>query len=588
VSDEGTLRAEEAAESDDGADAATGNWWASDRWTRYLPYAVWGAFFLRVAAVLWVSRSWFFTNDDWDYITRQGWRSVLDPHADHLNVVAGTWAYVVRGIVGLDYWPGYALLAAIAWPLVGLAAWYVWRRLNVDPRWAALGAIYLMWLGTAAWIQFGHAGQGVAAAATIVAIYLDGKPLRTRYLVPNIVLSLLAVSASSTAGLAVIVRAGLSLVYRKWNGVVAAGSAAVVYLLARFTLASFGPDTTGAGLKELTDVVTTVRVGLEIIGVGMREVIPAPRSLAWLLGLLLIIAAVLVLRAGRFSYFTTALVGSGAVYAVSALITRFLGSSDKLDLALSGEWGNGGITAPRFANLILTYLVVAMIPLVASKRFRSKAITWGIAGIMVLSLGFTVTRSFSIWGDIAAKSAHPKASWPAQLVMMRASGEPSYPEDARKIHPSLSNSFDIDAIDYLLDAGLADSLLASDIYRLGDVKELEEDLVRGKLRINVQRILRPYGDWGNLGRGIKTKCIRVEGSKKFRVDEDARFQLERVDGEAVTLRWVDEWGRGTVVVSEKRWNAGDGIVNVEVAGPLPGAKPGRLFVESAAVNMCVK
>ena len=309
---------------------------------------MWGSYLLRVTVALWVSRSWFFTNDDWDYITREGWDSILEPHAGHLNLIASTWAYLVRGIVGLDYWPGYALLEAIAWPLVGLAAWYVWRRKNVDLRWAALGAIFLMWLGTAAWIQFGHAGQGIAAAATIVAIYFDDKPLRTRYFVLDVLLSLLAAFASSTAGLAAIFRTVWSLIYRKWNGVAAAGSAAFVYLLARYTLARLGTGTVGVGLKGLADIFATVHVGLELVGVGMREVIPWPRSYAWLLGLLLIIAAVLVLRAARFSYFSTALVGSGAVYVVVALITRFLGRPLKLDRVLSGVWG--GVTAPAFCE----------------------------------------------------------------------------------------------------------------------------------------------------------------------------------------------------------------------------------------------
>ena len=548
MTDETPIAAETAEAGSDDAAPATEESGARADWVRYLPYAVYGMFALRVIVVLVMARNWFFTDDDWDYITRESWGDVLGPHAGHLNVVTAAWAFAVRGIVGLDYWPGYALLAALTWPLVGLAAWHVWRRLGTDPRWAAFGAILLFWLGTASWIQFGHAGQGVAAAAVIVAVYLDGKPVKPVHLIPNILFSLLAVFSSSTAGLAVIVRAGLGLLYRKWNAVIAAGFVGALYILSRFVFSSLGPGTLRVGLKGLTDVFGTIRVGLEVIGVGARDLLPWPRSLAWILGAAVVGLALFVLWRARFSYFATALIGSAAFYIAISLVSRFLGRARKLEEVTGGDWGS--LTAPRFANLAIAFTIVAFIPLLASARFRSRLVPGALVGAMVVVLGWGVVRSVSVWDQIADKSADPKASWVAPLVELRMAGEPGHPTGWRKIYPTLSTFFTLDSIDYIIDAGLAESLLASDIYRSGTVPEIGEVKARGRLRMNIRPDDRTTGSWGDLGKIREPGCVLIEESRSYRVQEAARFRLERVDGNDVTLRYVDAWGRGTAVVSE--------------------------------------
>lgn len=553
-------------------------------WQRWLPYAVYGMFALRVLIALVVARGWFFTNDDWDFLTREHWGDITDPHAGHLNVVAATWAYVVRGVVGLDYWPGYALLAALAWPLVGLAAWFVWRRMDVDRRWAAAGACLLMWLGTAAWIQFGHAGQGIAAAGMVVAIYLDQRPLSVRTAVPNVAVSLIAVFSSSTAGLAVLVRAGLGLIYRKWNAVVAAGAVAVVYVLSRMVFSSLGPGTFRVGLKGLTDVSATVRVTLEVIGVGARSFLPWPRSLAWLLGLAVIAAVLAVLWRARRSYFATALIGSAGAYFAVSLITRFLGRERKLTEVLDGDWGS--ITGPRFANLAIAFAIVAAVPMLSRARLRSRAAIGGLALSMAVVGVWSLVSTFGMWDRVADKSEHPQASWIAPIVELRAAGEPGYPTEWRKMHPSLSSFFTLESIDYLVEAGLADSLLASDIYRAGDVPDIGEAKARGRLRMNVRPDRRTDGGWEDLGKDRAPGCVLIEGSRKYPVEGTARFRLERVGGNDVTLRWTDSWGRGTVAVSEQYWRNGEGAVAVEIVGPENGAAGAHLIVESDAVEMC--
>jgi len=564
--------------------------WRDIPWVRYAPYLVWGGFVLRVVTVLWVSRGWFFTDDDWDYVTREGWGSTLEPHADHFNVVTSAWALVARGLVGLDYWPGYALFAAIAWSLVGLAAWYVWRRLDVNPLWAAGGAVLLMWLGTSAWIQFGHGGQGVAAAATIAAVYLDERCLCTRHVVANFLLSLVAAFASSTAGLAVVVRFGLSVVYRKWNGVVAAGSVALLYVLARFFLASATPRTYATGLRALTDVVTTVRAGLEIIGLGRQAVIPWPSSFVWVLGLLFLGLAVWLLVAWRLSYFSAALIGGAGVYVGISLIVRFLGRPSKLDALLGHNWDS--LTGPRFANLALAYVLVALVPLLASRSIRMKALTWAASGAMALMLVFGFVQSFDTYGQIEdksehpKKSQHPKASRVAGLVEMRALGEPAYPSGQRGMHPQLSKFFSLNTVDFIIEKGLVESLLASDIYRMGGVESISETMVRGRLRTNVHYWGKPYGDWGDLDKSPKEDCVVITGHRKFPVLAATRFSLERVGDHDVTIVWVDEYGTGKLTVSNEYWRLGGGSVMVEVTPPEPGAESGRITIESDEVLMC--
>jgi len=106
--------------------------------------------------------------------------------------------------------------------------------------------------------------------------------------------------------------------------------------------------------------------------------------------------------------------------------------------------------------------------------------------------------------------------------------------------------------------------------------------------MNVRPNPTPYGGWQDLGARIKQPCVLVEGSRSFRVEENARFTLERVDKLEVTLRWADEWGKGSLTVSKEYWGLGRDVVGVEVTGPTPGSELPKLTIESEAVNMCFR
>ena len=104
-----------------------------DRIRRLVDIAVAAAFVLKVAWFLVASRGWFYTGDDWDYLTRTGFREVFEPHNGHLTALASGYAMAIRNVFGYDYWPGYAILPALSLPLVGAAAYYVWRRHRINP-----------------------------------------------------------------------------------------------------------------------------------------------------------------------------------------------------------------------------------------------------------------------------------------------------------------------------------------------------------------------------------------------------------------------------------------------------------------------
>ncbi|MFH2072706.1 MAG: hypothetical protein ABIJ75_07655 [Actinomycetota bacterium] len=561
----------------------------SREWVRYLSYAVWGAFLLRIVVVLLVSRGWFFTPDDWDFITRE-WSEVLNLHAGHFTVVSSAWALAARTLVGLDYWPGYALLQALAWPLVGLAAWHVWGWMGVDIRWRAAGSVLLMWLGSSAWIQFGHAGAGVAVAATMIAIYLDEKPFRPRFVALDAALTLVAVFASSGAALIASYRAGLSAVYRKWTGLVAAGLVTILYVLGRvFVGEGSVPSTFGVGLRALGDVLTTLRAGLEVLGFGLREIVPWPASLTWVLGLLLLVVAVGTIVMARWSYFSVALVGGAAVYFAVSFITRFLGRQKKLDPLLSGEWNS--LTGPRFANLVLALVVFALVPLLATRIARNGWPLLVMSLLLALVLGFGLVRSFDTFGAIARKSENPQAALTAQLFEMRAAGEPAYPSEYLTITPLLSQHLTVETMDEVIRNGWLDSMLSSDIYRIGDIGNISEQKVRGLLRMHLSVDRMVYGTWADLGREIDG-CLLIEGSDKFSVSQAVRFRLELASDEPVVLRWTDEYGVGTREIGaqeldELHRTVADSTVRIEVPSPGPGGEPATLVVKSAAASMCL-
>ena len=44
-----------------------------------------------------IARGWFFTGDDWDYLTRDGLGNVFDPHNGHITAIIAGLAVIARG-----------------------------------------------------------------------------------------------------------------------------------------------------------------------------------------------------------------------------------------------------------------------------------------------------------------------------------------------------------------------------------------------------------------------------------------------------------------------------------------------------------
>ena len=195
--------------------------------------------------------------------------------------------------MGLDFWPGYALLIALGWSLVPLAAWHLWRRHDVDPYFAAAGGVALAWLGTASWIQFSHAGVGVALAATIVALRYDEAPLSPRPVLISLSISVFAVLTTSIGALAVLGRAIASAAHRKWTGLAATVPVLLGYLLWR-------PNTgLEAGLADLPDVPNVI---FRMLGGGVTQILPLPLEASWLIGLVVVGLLVATFVASRLSF----------------------------------------------------------------------------------------------------------------------------------------------------------------------------------------------------------------------------------------------------------------------------------------------
>ena len=113
-------------------------------------------------------RGWFFTNDDWDYLTRDGVLSIARPHSGHITATVAGLGMLAKQIGGLDYWPVYPFVVSLAWPAVGYAAWWTWRRSHVAPMPAAIGATVIVWLVSGAYMQFSHISMAMTLASLII------------------------------------------------------------------------------------------------------------------------------------------------------------------------------------------------------------------------------------------------------------------------------------------------------------------------------------------------------------------------------------------------------------------------------------
>lgn len=566
---------------------------------------MWVAIAARVVIVVIVSRGWFFTNDDWDFVTRDGVGQMFAQHQGHINVFNALAALVLRKLVGIDYWPGYGLFVALAWPALGLVAWWIWRRRGVDPLLASGGAILLVWLGSVAYMQFSHVNPAWALAATLVALEFDERRISWRNTSIGFGVSLIAVFANTVGALVALARLFMALFRRQWNGAITAGTSLVIYAVVRSAVTDSLDLSFGLG-----DVIPALRVTLNLVGQGLHTVIPFPGGLEILAGLVLLQIAVGVVIWSRFSYHATALVLGAGIWLESAVVVGYLNSLPtwRFELLYSGVPVDHVIWS-RFANVVIVAVVLAGMPLLSAhlrgRRIRSGAMA-GVAVLVAGMLAFNVVQTLNVFERISDKS-RPLAEIAGGLLIVASGPEPALDLSGPRHQGTRAGSYQIvriadgtfpeidqtmrsglvsepETLAWLAASDLVDSMFRSDIYEAQDVAP-DTGWARALSRFYFRGNSGVVGSsWGDLGLDRKG-CVLVSRLEPMPVARTVAFRLRQDRDnpvpmtEPIVLQLEDDYGHSEIGLAVNPDNEGDHRGTwVVVLGPEAGIGPTTLTI----------
>ncbi len=604
---------------------------AHNRWVRVGWWVMWASIATRVMVALVITRGWFFTNDDWDYLSRDGLGNVFEPHQGHLNVLNAIAAVAVRQVAGLEYWPGYALVVAVAWPTVALAAWWVWRRRGVHPLVASGGAVFLTWMGSAAYMQFSHVNPAWAIAATLVALEFDERPISTRNTGAGLALSLIAVFANTVGAVAVGIRLALSLTYRRWNGAITTGISLIVYVIVRAVATEPLDLSFGIG-----DIPTFLRAVVQALGSGLHWIVPFPTGFEGAAGILLIAVALAVIGVSRFSYHaTTVIIAAGAWLASGALI-KFLtkwGTGDgRLHTLLESGFPDYMIIGSRFANVVVALVIVAALPVLWSRipfdRIHRPTRIAGIT-VFVLITAFSGMQTIRMLDRVSDKSV-PLAEIAGGAVTIRLADEPRRETaNQRQVNYQTGpftlvrvagldtgvSSIDFSPrvalqsgqIDWFIERGWAGDILRSSIYDVRSVTP-DTDWSRALARFDFSQGLYK-GTWADLGQEDAKGCIPLDDLGPMQVHRTTRFKLTWVNDPTtiwqgiiaptlhgpvsthlIVLRLEDDFGRSEIGITlDLLTEEPGGTLSIEVMGPEGGIGHPTLTISGPqTVSICHK
>jgi hypothetical protein len=604
---------------------------AVDRWVRVGWWVMWGSIAARVIVVLVITRGWFFTNDDWDYLSRDGLGQVFEPHGPHITVLNAIAAVAVRQVAGLEYWPGYALVVAVAWPTVAVAAWWVWCRRGVHPLVASGGAVLLTWLGSAAFMQFSHVNPAWAIAATLIALEFDERPVSLRNTGAGLALSLIAAFADTAGAVAVGVRLVLSLIYRRWNGAITAGISLATYVVVRAVV------TEPLGLSfGIGDIPTVLRAVVQALGSGLHWIVPFPTGFEGAAGILLIVAAISIIVVSRFSYHATTVIIAGGAWLAAAALAKFMNwwgiGSEKLNTLLTSGFPDNTIIGTRFTNVVVTFMIVAALPILWSRipfdRIRRPALIAGITAFALITV-FSGMQAIRILDRVSDKSV-PLAEIAGGFVSVRLADEPRRETaNQRQVNYQTGpftlvrvagldtgvSSIDFSPrvalqsgqIDWFIERGWAGDILRSSIYDVRSVTP-DTDWSRALARFDFSQGLYK-GTWADLGQEDAKGCIPLDDLGPMQVHRTTRFKLTWVNDPTtiwqgiiaptlhgpvsthlIVLRLEDDFGRSEIGITlDLLTEEPGGTLSIEVMGPEGGIGHPTLTISGPqTVSICHK
>ncbi len=580
----GSASVSDAVEVRPGGIRATWHWVRSDP-KRVAMGILWIAVLSHVVVLLVMSRGWFFTNDDWDYLTRDGIAEILRPHAGHITAWVAGLAQGIKPIAGLDYWPAYPAVIAILWSSVPLVAFWVWRRSGTDAIPSAIGAAVLAWIATSAFIQFAHVSVIFALLTLILVVPIDEKCVCPKHVAAGFGLSMVAVLAGSTGVLVTASRAAVAAGYRRWNGVISAVPALVIYYFIRSAVVTSSTDISfGVG-----DIPTILRIIFRAIGEGLRALFFLPAGLESVMGALLLVVTIVVLIRARFSFRVTTWIVSGAAYIFTVAVVRFLNRPVKMDMLLSGELNLGSITPVRWANTPVILLIVASLPMVAAWAKGAKA-RWRVAvtvSAILLFLGGSVAQTVLTYDRISDKSV-VKAAEAETFVQLVSAGEPfAEPRDQTGKN---GHFFTVGAVDGFASEGLIEGMLGSEIYTVRQFDPLDEGYTRGILRFTTSRPGK-VSTWAEVGMPGVKGCMQADESLTFEVSSAVVILLELDEDHSRTewaeLTWSDEFGLGRMNLVAADFDE-SGSMKVRTAAILEDRPPARLTITGPGLSVCLK
>lgn len=574
----------------DAVEARPGGIRAAWRWLRSDPkriaMMILGLAILSHIVVLMImSRGWFFTNDDWDYLTRDGVGDLFQPHAGHITVWLAGIGLVVKPIGRLDYWPVYPAVIAILWSLVPIAAYWAWRRLGADAIPSAIGAAVLAWIATAAYMQFGHVSTVFTFVTLILVVPIDEKRVALKHVAAAFGLSLVAVLAGSAGVTVTTARLVMSLVYRKWTGVLSTVPALIIYYLIRSAVVTGSTDISfGVG-----DIPKILEIVFRAVGEGLRALFFLPAGFETLSGALLLVVAIVVLIRARFSFRVTTWIASGAIFVFVVAVMRFLNVPWRMETLLSGHKTMAAISPVRWANVVVILLIVASLPMVAAWAKGTK-VRWHVTatvGAVILFVAMSMAQTVLTYGRISDLSVK-RASSVETIAQMVNDGEP-YVNPRAEIGRN-GKFFTVGALEEFADEGLIEGLLGSEIFTVRQFDPVDEAYTRGFMRFTTFRPGK-VSTWTEVGLPGVDGCLPADENLVLEISSAVvmLLQLSEDDFESgwAELTWTDEFGFGRKSLVAADFDE-DGSVDVGTAAVLEGSPPARVTVTGPDLTVCFR
>jgi hypothetical protein len=507
---------------------------------------------ISVAVIGYMARDFWFSFDDWDFLTTREIGSgddLLRPHGPHWK----TWVVVtfrgVYGLVGPDYWPWYFLPRLIGHAAMAFVIWRVVLRRGADPVLAGGAFAVLLVLGVSFYQGPETVGMYIVFSAVAgVALLVHEQASPTVRQQVAVFALLLAALMSNGWGLALLGSTGLVVLatgrVRQWWAPLAGAAAVYVgwYALYRDQL----PDRSQLTPAALIDSIAPMFV---ILRTTIQNTLGLPSPLAVLAVVALLGALLGLAVSGRLDRFDAIVLMSLGVTLGLLSLQRVVPFQEGASRLLKQA-----ATEPRFGYGVFVLLLLALLPHVPVRQTRIARIAIGAGAVTLVAFNLVSLSERMNRREDVTRDARAAVETAGALI---AAGEPYLPAGrfpgVRRAGPFALVFLSTDGVDRLVADGWDPNPSTDPHVRWA---------VRGALRMQPDRGFRAPGlpdrrfqapadatipvTRLNLSDG----CFELTAApaRSFAVNGPGAITVEGPPDSLVLMTWQDGFGLGTAWV----------------------------------------